>query len=442
MTKFDISESDRRVSEDHELSLKEIIFIIRKHLGLIVLISSIVFLISVIYTLSIIPEYRSSTMVEVAEQSQTLPMFDIGLDVGSNVMLNEVEKLKSRTLAEEVVNRLWNSQYRNNLFVFGTRTYKPDGLRKPVRKLLDSIFNSQQNEFLSNAEDTISDSLFNNAIRTIRQSIAVSNERKTNILNISMTSNDPQEAALLANAVATTYQQRDMEWSTGEINNLSKFLEKQLKEVESDLGVVENELRQFQEQEKIYELKGNAQLVLAQLGDVEKKYNTAKASISIIQERKRYINSKLSQEEKTLTNQLLNSINSKLIALRDEIALSEGNLIRNISLYGEDHEAVVDLKQNIDQLKVQLEQQTNQLIAQGTSVADPINYRQSLMDTILYLEAREANYYTQAQEYNKLVNRYERELTKLPAKSLRFAQMERDRTVLAETYSLMRTRFD
>ena len=66
--------------------------------------------------------------------------------------------------------------------------------------------------------------------KTIRENIDVINERNTNVLRITMTSNDPQESALLANTVARLYQQRDMEWSTGEVVNLRSFLQNQLQE--------------------------------------------------------------------------------------------------------------------------------------------------------------------------------------------------------------------
>ncbi|MEE9572326.1 MAG: polysaccharide biosynthesis tyrosine autokinase [Candidatus Neomarinimicrobiota bacterium] len=130
------------------------------------------------------------------------------------------------------------------------------------------------------------------------------------------------------------------------------------------------------------------------------------------------------------------------MALRTEIAQTEANLVRNASTYGEDHEAVLSLRRKLSRLKSDLEEQTNQLIAGGTSVADPLKHRQALIDTSLYLESRLANYQSIAAEYKKIVNQYNRQLNTLPAKSVQFAQLERDRSVLAETYSLMRQKFE
>ena len=445
MTKFNLSDSQSTRSDNSDLSLTEIIYLLRRHLPLIAGITSTIFIITILYTLVQIPTYTSTSMVVIDNKSKSGAMFDIGMESNislMNSMNNEIELLKSRTLSEEVVHDLWNSSIRNNLFLFGTKTYRPEGIKKTLRGLWDSIFNrgNRARSYTQNTE--ISDSLLFQSSRIIRISLSVSAERNSDVLKISMTSNDPDESSLLANTVAQLYQQRDMEWSAGEIVNLRDFLQEQLKNVEFELISVEESLRQFQEQEQIFELEGNAQQLLNQLGSVETKYNTILAEINIIQERMRFIDSKLSQEEKTLKSQLLNSINTRLLALRTEIAQTEANLVRNSSTYGQNHEAVLSLERKLSRLKIDLEEQTNQLIASGTSVADPLKYRQALVDTSLFLESRLANFRSQAKEYRKIVNQHTRELNTLPAKSLRFAQLERDRSVLAETYALMRQKLE
>ena len=112
-----------------------------------------------------------------------------------------------------------------------------------------------------------------------------------------------------------------------------------------------------------------------QLGEVETKYKSIIAEINIIKERRRFIDSRLSEEEKTLKEQLLSSIDTRLTALRTEIARTEGNLVRNESTYGTDHEAVLSLQDKLKRLKSELEIQTNELIDNGISVTDPIQYR-------------------------------------------------------------------
>ena len=40
---------------------------------------------------------------------------------------NEIQLIRSRTVAEEVVRRFWESDRRNSMSLFGTRNYYPRG---------------------------------------------------------------------------------------------------------------------------------------------------------------------------------------------------------------------------------------------------------------------------------------------------------------------------
>ena len=202
----------------------------------------------------------------------------------------------------------------------------------------------------------------------------------------------PEEAALLVNTIVELYTQTDTDWTTGEILNLKEFLNGQLANTEQELSEVEDSLRDFQEREQVYEVTGAAQLLLKQLTDIEGKYYTTIAEQNIVREKQRYVAEELTEEEKKLTNRLLNTIDNRLVALRLEIASNEADLVKNSSLYGEQHDAVKSIQAKIDRLKQNLEQQTGQLIAQGVSTADPIRYRQTLMDTVLTLNAASAGY--------------------------------------------------
>ncbi len=279
MSQSIIPDQHSSYSDNSDLSIKEIIYLLRRHFVLIITITTSILFLTILYTLIQVPTYSSSTMIVIDDQNQTSSMFDFDLESNLNLvstMNSEVQLLNSRTLSEEVVKDLWNSSHRNNLFLFGTRKYLPTGIRKIVYGLWNSILNrtdnvlsfdseiANQDSVLLTAVDAIPDSVLLPAAGAIRSNMTVANERKTNVLIITMTSSDPDEASLLANTVAKLYQQRDMELSTGEIINLRRFLEEKLINIEFDLTAAEQSLREFQEQEQIFELEGNAQLLLNQ----------------------------------------------------------------------------------------------------------------------------------------------------------------------------------
>ena len=59
------------------------------------------------------------------------------------------------------------------------------------------------------------------------------------------------------------------------------------------------------------------------------------------------------------------------------------------------------------------------------------------MDTILVIDASQSLLASKSIELNKLVQRYENELSNLPEKSLKFSRLARQRNILSETFSIM-----
>ena len=88
-----------------------------------------------------------------------------------------------------------------------------------------------------------------------------------------------------------------------------------------------------------------------------------------------------------MVEQLKNSINIRLLTLRTELGNMEAELVRNESIHGKEHEAVKALRIKISQLKEKLDTETRQLLSQGLSVIDPIQYREELITQLVTLEA-------------------------------------------------------
>jgi len=426
--------------EETELSLKDIYYILRRNFKLIFWFTSIVLLLAAVYTLWLPPIYTASALIMIEEPSKSMNVFDMGFGEDRNQLSNEMEVLKSRSMAEAVVNELWESPNRNSLFLFGTREYEPQGIRKMVRQALSLGLTSEDE--LPEYTGTIPDSVFYRVVKVLRGKLQIGNQKNTSALNISMTSVDPKEAALLVNTLINKYQTKDMELHAGEIINLRGFLEEQVAKVLLELNKAEESLRDFQTREQIYGLDQNAELILKELTAVETEYFRLVAEENIAKERKVYFQNELTQEEKSLTANLLNSINTRVFALRSEIATTEADVVRNSSIYGESHEMVRSGREKIEKLKEQLGSQTVDLISKGLAVSDPLLYRQEMIDKLLEFEGEIATLEYRVKEYKDLVEQYSAQLNRLPAKSLTYARLERDRTVLAETYLLMRQKLE
>jgi uncharacterized protein involved in exopolysaccharide biosynthesis len=425
--------------EESDLRFIDVFIIIRKHFRLVLSILFIILFITAFWTLWQKPVYESTAMFAIEEQTKPFSLIPTELvpELAQNVN-NETELLKSRTLMVSVIQELWTSSKWGDLFLFGTKAYEPEGKRKLIRKIFTLGLWSSKPEYTAPYTEIISDSLLAETLNAMYANIAITNPRGSEIIRITYSSHDPDEAALIVNLIAENYRESDHEWTAGESLHLKEFLGKQLENLKRELFTVEETLKDFQEKEQIFGLEDEAGILMHELAAIETEYYSKLAEVNIARDRQRYLIDYLSEKDKTLTDRMVNSLNNQLLALRIEIASSEADIVRNSSLYGEDHEAVISTKKKIKKLKDNLIIQTKELLTQGMSVSDPLLFRQATIDTILALQGVIAGLEGAAQEYKKLVDQYSSLLFDLPNKSLGYIRLERELRVLSETYKFLR----
>ncbi len=430
--------------EKPELSLKDYIFIIRRGLSIIV-VSVILFLFaSVYYTFSENPVYQASSTILIDKPERMDALFGMGTSGEMTEIANVTQLIQSRRLAIEVVKKLWNSPHRNNLELFGTEKYRHRGQRP--RRMIKEIITLGQYERRDDApkkyNEPYSDSIGIKFSESLLKKIKITSKRQTDLLVITTYSSFPEEAALIANSITNVFKRLDQEWKSEESLNIKEFLIHQLNEKESELVEAEDILRKYQEDNQVYSLDGNAESILAKSIETESSFYESSSELNIKNQEKEYILSRLSDEEKSLVEQLKNSINVRLLTLRTELGNLEAELVRNAGIHGDEHEAVSNLRMKISQLKSKLDSETRQLLSQGLSVVDPIQYRQELISQLVNLEAQIVRLTSRSKEYEKLVHLYDNQLNELPKKQLEYARLERDRSVLSEIYGFMRTKLE
>ncbi len=434
------SQTDRVVSENQEsqYSLSEIFYIVKKYKKTIFTSIALILFFDVYWTFVKKPLYKSKSVIIVNNDQKSISMLDMSLYASSSSshIENEIQILKSRNTANLVITRLLNSKHRNDLYLFNSKKYIPSNSRYLLTfGLLDQY---QEIESL----DVVNQGMKEKFINKLLSSIEIKNERNTDILTVSIISEDPNEAKLLVDTLIEVYQDIDLKWITGEMSHLKSFLIERLSDKEEELHKIEEKLKEFQEKEKIFGLDENSSLLLNNLIQYETEYNNILAAIEIINEKEKFINEQLTKEEKILINRVSNNINERLLALKEEIGQIEVELISTISQYDEEHAFVVDLRNKLQKLKIRLQNETKSLISAGVTVADPIMYRQSLMDSVIKIRTTRANLESKSFAFKKLVNEYNEKLSKLPEKLIIFSRLERIRTIHAETYSFMRSKLE
>ena len=82
------------------------------------------------------PTYQATASIIIEQSSKAQAIFNFGNNNNFKIS-DEIAVIKSRTIAEDVVKSLWESNKRNRLYVFGTKVFVPRGqrLRRPLKKI-------------------------------------------------------------------------------------------------------------------------------------------------------------------------------------------------------------------------------------------------------------------------------------------------------------------
>lgn len=425
-------------NDNREFSLIEIYYTFKKHIKIFSYILFITLFASIYYTLVSKPVYSSVSKIMISEDQKSMTMLDFNIGSNRNYIQNEIEILKSYTTSLLTVKSLLNSKHKNNLYLFNTKEYEPVWYRTYLTfGLLDRFQNT--NNF-DNIE--ISPHLINRFVKKLNNSISIVNNRNTDAIIITVKSLSAIEAELIANTIVSEYMNRDLAWITGEMSHLQSFLISQLEVKELELEKIENKLMNFQEQNKIFSLDDNSQLILENLTQFESLYNRTLAEISIAIEKEEYLNNQLTENELSFSENVSNSINDRLTAMKEELYEYESRLISINIQYDENHSAADQIKSKISLLRNQIKSATREMILEGISSANPMLYRQNLIDSVISLRAFKSGLESKSEAYSKLVNEYDLKLGNLPEKLLEFTRLDRSRSIQSDTYGFMRKKLE
>jgi capsular exopolysaccharide synthesis family protein len=428
---------------DHqdEINLKEIWRILYSYRKSISIIFSIVLTAVVYFTLTTRPIFQSTTVVMVKESGTDAGsfVFDFGMTGPQQRLQNEIEVLSSYNLHEKVVQSLIDDGSANELALFGTRY-----VRKRYR-LVDYLL-----EWVGQGPDTLimpNDLDFSQRIELVqelREHTNISTVRDADVIKIAIISQDSSDAVFLANRVATIYRNLDLAGGQGELHFVLTFLDSQIIKYENRLVEVENELKQFQSNFKIYALDGSAELLLNDLTIYENIYYTNIAELEVAQSRVGYLKSQLSDSEKALMEEITNTNNPMIVALRGKIAELEAQKVQQMVDEGWDEKSLQanDFNRRIGEMKSKLTNITESLILSGWSEEDPFAASQEIFNKIVEQEVDVHASRSRATEYKELVELMSGRLSELPSQTLQYARLERELRLNENLYLTMKQKYE
>jgi tyrosine-protein kinase Etk/Wzc len=222
--------------ELEEVHLTDYLNVIMRRRRIFLILFLTIFIGVALYTFLMKPIYGANSTLYVKDDkgSKGGILGELAMLNSSNPLDAEIEILKSRTNAEEVVKRLALDQ-------------------KVSQK------SGQPNNF-------------NATVDGLRKTIKVSElGKKTNIINVSYTHTDPVLARDIVNTLVQVYLDQSLSSKTEEASRTVTFIEEQLKGTRSELEQSEKNLQSYKSTTGVVKLDTEAEELIKKLSDIEKE---------------------------------------------------------------------------------------------------------------------------------------------------------------------------
>ena len=296
------SETPARFQNQEEINLYEYIAVLLRRRKIFLWGFLTVFILAILYTFLMKPVYEASSMLHVKdEKSKAGILGELSLST-TNPVNTEIEILKSRTNAENVVKRLhlnWGISKKSEGLTFsllefksdaeepkykieltGAETYKvtdDDGKtvgegksgvlmqKEGFRLLLDNIKGEVGNSF--RVELLSADQI----VQKLREEIKASEAgRLTSIIKVSYQNTDPVLARDVVNTLVQSYLEQSVGFKSEEAGRAVGFVEEQLDALRGELDKAEKNLQTYKSASGVMMLDSEAEALIQQIAQKEK----------------------------------------------------------------------------------------------------------------------------------------------------------------------------
>ncbi len=374
-----------------------------------------VFIATVIYTFKMPPTYEAqTTMLIESSNSMEQSLFNLtSFGSPANMLTNQMEILKSRNIAERVVRKLEKSDVRDSI----------------------SFFQPQEDG---------TELTFNDRVEIVMNSMEVEPKRDTDILTLTYQAGTPFEAAFIANTIAQEFAQQNAETNRLEVTEMRKFIEDRLRIKAKELKNSEEQLRNFQQREKIASLDAETTELVSRLSEAESMLESAKIELQTKSSLLQNVEAKLNERKKSLGVNLTETSTPFIEALQEKLADAEAERAIFISALKASPPAnkesyLLQLKaydEKIKTLREQLKEEAQKLV-ESNMISDPLKISQDLVTEVITLTGEINAAKAKIDALEGVLQKYNRRLEELPDKVLQLARLQRKEQVDEKTYIML-----
>ena len=333
--------------EDDEISLQEILDVLRKSKWLILGCFLGVLALAALYVFLKTPQYRATTSILVDEQQSTPQLGELmGLSGAQNNIANEVEILKSRTIALGVADRLLDEQ------------------NVPGTSERLSVLEPPEEEELTRLD----------VMHRLREAYVTIQPvgREVDLIDIAVASSQPREATLVANLYADEFVAYNRASSRRRVSASREFLSDMTDRFRQELEGAEDTLMTFLTEEQVIAPEEEVRQLLEQIRDLSTRRYVAQLEREAALAKLDDLRAEMRRIAPDLAQQLASGEDLELAQLKREradlVTELEKKYANNPSLRedGASQNAQINnLKRRIDALQQEIEKRAQQLVAEA-----------------------------------------------------------------------------
>lgn len=266
--------------DDDEIDLLKLWNTIWRRKWSILALTLVVAMVTVLVVLSLTPIYRAAATLLIEQKKANVVSIEqvYGLEgSGSEYLLTQFELLKSRSLAERVVNEL-------NLTTHPE--FDPRQQEAPLLDIKGWIGGLQLNKLIPGAfpEDLEADTgpseeqIFDSVVKQFMARISIAPQGKSQLVRVQVDMADPRMAANAANRLANGFIESQLEASMAMSATASTWMNSRLGELRTKLKAAEVNLQAFREKENLVDVGGVSTVTAAELAATSSRMVDARSS--------------------------------------------------------------------------------------------------------------------------------------------------------------------
>lgn len=346
--------------EEDGFDLKQIMAILRRRRGIIfsaVLIGTAI-AIAVGFTRPKIYTGEALALLQSSSNVANLQAVVAGIDPEATAIESQIRLIKSYDFLEKLVDQQYGFR--------AIAEYEEYLRNDPWRQLLLSLpedwriaLRLDVSELLADPEVT-KEEAYEYKLNQLEANLGVRQSGRSRVIEITYESTSPIEASSLANAVAELYISEQISRKTEGTSQASTWLEGRVTELEAELKFLEQQIEDYRIENN---LAGESQATVdtSRLMELTSMLIEARTERQDKQVRIDYIRELQSQDDNLQS--LSEVINSPLMfQLLNQENLLQRELAESLSIYGERHPQVLDLKAELDKLAERVNAETQNII--------------------------------------------------------------------------------